>query len=363
MISSQVIQNILYDTVAITNTSAAVFERGGRLVASKGNIEDLSEIQMESFLKSPETEDESDDFYFSRVGSGNDTVYGIAVRKGSEHTVITARLLAMQITSQVNTQKDKIDKDDFVKNLLLDNLLQIDIFNRARKLGIEYKAPRVVYVIESEGQDSVYDLLKNLPFFGANDFLTGIDEGKQIIVHEVRNPGEVKEELRSGAEEMLRTLKEQDLEAHIAYGSVVNELKGVSLSYKEARLAHDVRRIFYEDSQIISYNELGIGRLIYQLPINLCRMFINEIFGGRNFDEFDEETLMTINKFFENNLNVSETSRQLFIHRNTLVYRLDKLMKSTGLDLRVFDDAITFKIALMVVKYMAYMEKMDTFDY
>ena len=359
MISSQVVQNILYDTVAITNTSAAVFERGGRVIASKGNIEELSEVQMESFLKSAEIEDESDAFYFARVGTGSETVYGIAVAKGSDHTVITARLLAMQITNQVNTQKDKIDKDDFVKNLLLDNLLQIDIFNRARKLGIEYKAPRAVYVIESEGQDSVYDLIKNLSFFRTNDFLTGIDEGKQIIVHEIRNPEDVREELRSGAEEMLKILKDQDLEAHIAYGSVVSELKGVSLSYKEARLAHDVRRIFYEDSQIISYNELGIGRLIYQLPINLCRMFINEIFGGRTFDEFDEETLMTINKFFENNLNVSETSRQLFIHRNTLVYRLDKLQKTAGLDLRVFDDAITFKIALMVVKYIDYMDRLD----
>ena len=148
-------------------------------------------------------------------------------------------------------------------------------------------------------------------------------------------------------------------EVHIAYGSIVKEIKEVSRSYKEARMALDVGKIFFEDKDIIAYANLGIGRLIYQLPIPLCKMFIKEIFGGRSPDDFDEETLMTINKFFENNLNVSETSRQLYIHRNTLVYRLDKLQKSTGLDLRIFEDAITFKIALMVVQYMKHMETMD----
>ena len=139
----------------------------------------------------------------------------------------------------------------------------------------------------------------------------------------------------------------------------IKEIKEVSRSYKEAKMALDVGKIFFAERDIIAYSELGIGRLIYQLPIPLCKMFIKEIFGGKSPDDFDEETLTTINKFFENSLNVSETSRQLFIHRNTLVYRLDKLQKSTGLDLRVFEDAITFKIALMVVRYMKYMESFE----
>ena len=152
-------------------------------------------------------------------------------------------------------------------------------------------------------------------------------------------------------------VKEGMKNVRVAYGTVVKEIKDVSRSYKEARMALDVGKIFFSDRNVVAYSELGIGRLIYQLPIPLCRMFIREIFGGKSPDDFDEETLTTINKFFENSLNVSETSRQLFIHRNTLVYRLDKLQKATGLDLRVFEDAITFKIALMVVKYM------ETFDY
>ena len=139
----------------------------------------------------------------------------------------------------------------------------------------------------------------------------------------------------------------------------MNDIKEVSKSYKEAKMALDVGKIFFDEKDIVAYSTLGIGRLIYQLPLPLCKMFIKEIFEGKSPDEFDEETLATINKFFENSLNVSETSRQLYIHRNTLVYRLDKLQKSTGLDLRVFEDAITFKIALMVVKYMKYMETLE----
>ena len=155
-------------------------------------------------------------------------------------------------------------------------------------------------------------------------------------------------------------IKSDDVkEVHISYGTIVNEIKEVSRSYKEARMALDVGKIFFEEKDVIGFSQLGIGRLIYQLPIPLCKMFIKEIFGNRSPDDFDEEVLTTINKFFENSLNVSETSRQLYIHRNTLVYRLDKLQKSTGLDLRVFEDAITFKIALMVVKYMKYMEEQD----
>jgi carbohydrate diacid regulator len=158
---------------------------------------------------------------------------------------------------------------------------------------------------------------------------------------------------------MLRDMlnSEAMLNVRIAYGTIVNEIRQVSRSYKEAKMALDVGKIFYAEKSIVAYNTLGIGRLIYQLPIPLCQMFIKEVFTDKMPDSFDEETLTTINKFFENNLNVSETARQLYIHRNTLVYRLEKLQKSTGLDIRVFDDALTFKIAMMVVSYMKYMEQ------
>ena len=193
----------------------------------------------------------------------------------------------------------------------------------------------------------------------SKDFITAVDEKNIILVKELKT-GESYEDMDKVAKMILDMLNTEAMATvHVAYGTIVNELKEVSRSYKEAKMALDVGKIFYSDKNIVAYNNLGIGRLIYQLPVSLCRMFIKEIFDGKSPDDLDDETLVTINKFFENNLNVSETSRQLYIHRNTLVYRLDKLQKSTGLDLRVFEDAITFKIALMVVKYMNYIETLD----
>ena len=194
---------------------------------------------------------------------------------------------------------------------------------------------------------------------GSRDFITAVDENNVVVVKDLsdgENPADI-ERAALGIEGYL--IKEGMEDIHIAYGTVVKEIKEVSRSYKEAKMAMDVGKIFFDDRNIMAYSELGIGRLIYQLPMPLCKMFIKEIFGGKSPDDFDEETLTTISKFFENSLNVSETSRQLFIHRNTLVYRLDKLQKNTGLDLRVFEDAITFRIALMVVKYMNYMESFE----
>ena len=196
---------------------------------------------------------------------------------------------------------------------------------------------------------------KQAALIDTDAFVTELTKGKEL------EDGEGYPEMDKLAHTILDTLdlNKDGEDVHMAYGTIVNELKEVSRSYKEARMALDVGKIFFGDKEVIAYSSLGIGRLIYQLPIPLCKMFIREIFDNKSPDDFDEETLVTIDKFFENSLNVSETSRQLYIHRNTLVYRLDKLQKSTGLDLRVFEDAITFKIALMVVRYMKYMETLE----
>ena len=188
------------------------------------------------------------------------------------------------------------------------------------------------------------------------DFVTAVDEHNIIVVKEL-GENDTYADIDKIAAVIIDAFHDKNSkDIRVSYGTVVGEIKEVSRSYKEASMAMDVGKIFFADKRIIAYSALGIGRLIYQLPIPLCKMFISEIFENKSPDDFDEETLTTISKFFENSLNVSETSRQLYIHRNTLVYRLDKLEKSTGLDLRIFEDAITFKIALMVVKYMKYME-------
>ncbi len=190
-------------------------------------------------------------------------------------------------------------------------------------------------------------------------FRSAVDE-KNIILIKMMEENETLDDLDKTANVIVDMLNAEAMtNVHVSYGTIIEELKDVSKSYKEAKLALDVGRIFYSEKRVIAYWNLGIGRLIYQLPMNLCKMFINEVFRDVSADQFDEETLNTVNKFFECNLNVSETAREKFIHRNTLVYRLDKIQKDTGMNLRLFDDAITFKIAMMVVKYMEYLETMD----
>ena len=237
----------------------------------------------------------------------------------------------------------------------------MDIYSRAKKLHIQTDVKRVALIIETDNAKDSNVLETMRTYFGSNskDFVTAVDENNVIVVKDLSESDSAKEIDRAASGVAAFLEKENYRNVRIAYGTTIGEIKDVSRSYKEARMALDVGKIFFEERDVIAYSELGIGRLIYQLPIPLCKMFIKEIFDGKSPDDFDEETLTTINKFFENSLNVSETSRQLFIHRNTLVYRLDKLQKSTGLDLRVFEDAITFKIALMVVKYMKYMESFE----
>lgn len=243
---------------------------------------------------------------------------------------------------------------------MLDNLLLVDIYNRAKKLHIDIEAKRIVYLIETrqEKDTSARELVKTMFAGNPRDFITAVDEKSIILVKEL-----AEDEDYEAAEQVAKTLldmlnSEAMSQVRVAYGTIIHEIRSISKSYKEAKMALDVGKIFYEDKKVIAYSTLGIGRLIYQLPLPLCEMFMNEVFGGQQLpDSLDEETLTTINKFFENSLNVSETSRQLYIHRNTLVYRLEKLQKSTGLDVRVFEDALTFRIALMVSNYMKYMER------
>ncbi len=359
MVSNQVIQNTLAEIASITKVNAAVYDNGARLIVSKGNMGTVEAEMIMSFLRSGENEMETGEWFLGRISDEGETELVAVVRNNTANAPMAIRLIMVQLDSLVQAYKERIDKDSFIKNLLLDNLLQVDILNRAKKLHIEFRQPRAVFLVETLGQEqATHDTLAEVVNLHAGDNLTGIDEESQVILHRISTDNAA-EELKEFAAEIRAALQDAGLSGRIAYGSVMGELKDASRSYKEARLAMDVCRICYEEQDIISYNRLGIGRLIYQLPLNLCHMFINEILDGRTMDEFDEETLITINKFFENNLNVSETSRQLFIHRNTLVYRLDKLQKTTGLDLRVFDDAITFKIALMVIKYIDYMDRID----
>ena len=361
MISNQILQNTLEGLKTITRTDMCVMDPEGKVLAATFAEAAEYENAVRDFAGSPAESQVVSGYQFFKVYDESQLEYVLLMRGGSDDVYMIGKLAAFQIQNLLTAYKERFDKDNFIKNLLLDNLLLVDIYNRAKKLHIDTEARRVVYIIETkhEKDSSALETVRTLFATKNRDFITAVDEKNIIIVKEVKQAESYKD-LEQMAYVILDTLNAEAMsKVYIAYGTIVNSLKEVSRSYKEAKMALDVGKIFYSDRNVNAYSNLGIGRLIYQLPIPLCKMFIKEIFNGKTPDDFDEETLSTINKFFENSLNVSETSRQLFIHRNTLVYRLDKIQKLTGLDLRVFEDAITFKIALMVVKYMKYMETVD----
>lgn len=360
MISNQILQNTMEGLKAIARVEFCVLDVDGKEVASTTDMGNNSRAAAE-FAASPADSQEIQGYQYFKIYDEQQLEYVLVAGGTGEDVYMIGKMAAFQVQNLLVAYKERFDKDNFVKNLLLDNLLLVDIYSRSKKLHIQTDVPRVVMIVESgNGRDSnVLELARTQLGTNSKDFVTAVDESNVIVVKELVDADALKE-----VEKCARSLegflqKEGIRDIRIAYGTVVQEIKDVSRSFKEAKMALDVGKIFFGDRDIIAYSELGIGRLIYQLPIPLCKMFIREIFGGKSPDDFDEETLTTIYKFFENSLNVSETSRQLFIHRNTLVYRLDKLQKSTGLDLRIFEDAITFKIALMVVKYMRYMENTD----
>lgn len=279
---------------------------------------------------------------------------------GSEDSVSTIGELAVcQIESILESYAEKNDKNAFMQKLLLGDYTDVEAFNRARKLHISSSARRAVFLVETRQSKDEHALatIKNIFSARTHDFITSIDNRGIIVVRELTST-ETYDDLENIAHMLVDMLGTEAMtQAWVAYSNTANDLKDLSNAYKEARTALEIGKIFYAERNVFGYRTLGIGRLLYQLPVSICEMFIQEIFGDESLDSIDGETLAIIRTFFENNLNLSETSRQLYVHRNTLVYRFEKIQKRFGLDLRSFEDALTFKIAMLVSGYLRYQAK------
>lgn len=361
MISSQIIKTSIEELSTISKVDPAVWDLEGKEVAATFETDEISQKMISGFVDSPADSQVIGMHHLLKVLDEDAVLFILDAKGKNEDTYMIGRIAVSQLQHLIVAYKERYDRNNFFQNLLLDNMLLVDIYNRAKKLHIEAAIPRAVFLVETEKEkdSAVMEFLNGMFSSQIGDYITAVDESNVILIKALA-PEDGYERLEQIANTIADMMNmEAMLNVRVAYGRIVGELKEVSKSYKEAKMALDVGKIFYAEKKVTAYNTLGIGRLIYQLPINLCRLFIDEIFGSNVPAELDEETLTTINKFFENNLNVSETSRQLFVHRNTLVYRIEKLQKSTGLDIRVFDDALTFKIALMVVSYMRYLDSLD----
>ncbi len=296
-----------------------------------------------------------DEYTYKPFGVHVKPDYAVFVEGTDEIAGKYASILAISLSSIKQYYDEKYDRNNFIKNIILDNVLPGDISVKSRELHFNADISRVVFLINivSANDVSAYDVIQNLFPDKNKDFVFNITESDIVLVKEIKNNIDVKdlEKLARSISDTLQT--EFFTRVNVGIGTPVMGVKDLARSFKEAQIAIEVGKVFDTEKNIVSYDNLGIARLIYHLPTTLCETFLKEVFKKGSIDSLDHETLFTIQRFFENNLNVSETSRKLFVHRNTLVYRLDKIKKLTGLDLRQFDHAIIFKIALMVRKYLS----------
>lgn len=259
-----------------------------------------------------------------------------------------------QIRRLTLAYKEKYNKNQFLQSLIMENIPAFDVFEQAARLHIEPEVPRTLFLVETKNtlDETVLEILKNIFPSQSKTYILPANDKNIIILRPVKST-ETDTEINQLSHMIVDTLNTEALtHVQIAYSRTAATLLDLPASFKETSLALKVGKLFYSEQTVFPYNELGIGRLIYQLPSDICENFLKEIYGEEIPQNFDEETTATINKFFQNNLNIAETSRQLHMHRNTLIYRLEQIEKRTGLDIRTFEDAMTFKIATMVINYL-----------
>ena len=357
MISTQKLLNCLNEIKEITKLELALFHVNGKVAVATMNVDARLESIVIEFAGSEAEQQAYMDSLFFKIEIEHEVEYILVTEGTVENAVVIGQMSVSQIRTLILSKAETYDRNNFIQNVLLGNLLTVDLYGRAKRLHIEAK-PRVTYVIDTghKSTDMVMELVKNLSDLKAGDFVTSVDEHSVVLVKDVSYIEEEDrlEELESIAVSLVDNLHmEAMVKVRVGYGNVVTQIPDIAQSYQEAKMALEVGKVFYASMDTISYGKLGIGRLIYQLPMSLCDMFIKEVFGDTIPDILeDEEAMSTINKFFENNLNISETARQLYVHRNTLVYRLERIEKAIGLDIRSFDDAMTFRIAIMVLAHM-----------
>ncbi len=354
--SNRLFQGIVHQMVDTIGCEIGVIDESSTVVACSdsaklGTVNEYVSLDMNDsfdfFIR--------DGFTYKPFGSKPKAEYAVFVEGTDESSYRYASMLAITLSSLQQFYDEKYDRNNFIKNVVLDNVLPGDIQIKARELHFNQDVSRVVFLIRilSTNEVSAFDVIQNLFPDKNKDFVFSITESDVILIKEVR-PGIELSDLEKLAFSISDTLSgEFYTKVNIGIGTVVDSIRSLAVSFKEAQVALEVGKVFDTDKTIISYENLGIARLIYHLPTTLCETFLREVFKKGSIESLDQETLFTIQKFFENNLNVSETSRKLFVHRNTLVYRLEKIKKLTGLDLREFDHAIIFKIALMVKKYLS----------
>lgn len=353
--SNRLFQGLVYQMTDAIDRIVGVVDENGVVIACS-DLELIGEVREESSARvvgSEECYTVGDNTYMA-FGTAPAPDYAVFVSGTDEEAKKYVNLLSISLNGIKQYYDEKYDRANFIKNVILDNILPGDIYIKARELRFNADVSRAVILIKTTGKTdvSVFEIIQNLFPDKQKDYVINLDETDIVLVKEVRSGINIKDLEKLGNSIVDTLNSEFYTHSVVGIGTIVAGVNDLARSFKEAKVALEVRKVFDTDKYVITYENLGIARLIYQLPTTLCEMFLREVFRRGTIDSLDQETLYTIQKFFDNNLNVSETSRKLFVHRNTLVYRLEKIRKLTGLDLREFDHAIVFKVAMMVKKYL-----------
>ncbi|MBQ8474497.1 MAG: helix-turn-helix domain-containing protein [Clostridia bacterium] len=354
--SNRLFQGIIHQMTEAADRAIGVIDENGVIIACSELVR-IGETRQEAKDELAYTSESATigGYTYRPITSGIKWEYIVFVEGEDKMADKLASILAISLANIKNLYDEKYDRNSFIKNIILDNILPSDIYIKSKELRFNTDETRVIFLIKFLSKTDVlpFDAVQNIFPDKAKDYVISVGEADVVLVKELK-PGTDVKKIEKLAKSIADTLNSEFYaKTVIGIGTPVENIKDLARSYKEAQVALEVGKVFDTEKNIISYENLGIGRLIYQLPTTLCEMFLQEVFKNGSLDNLDRETLLTIQCFFENNLNVSETSRKLFVHRNTLVYRLEKIRKITGLDLREFDHAITFKVALMVKRYLA----------
>ena len=352
----QTIQKSLDDWNRISGLDFCILDENDQIYISTGDRRLPSSEKLAQFREDPALCISNHSCSLYKLNNAPQSNMLLIVWGSGEQTSTIGELAVCQVESLLTAYTEKTDKNSFMQNLLLDRYSQVEAFNKAARLHITPSARRAVFLVETKQykDENALATIRNIFSARTRDFITALDDSGIIVVRELQNT-ESYEELDGIACMLVDMLNTEAMtSAWVSYSNVADDIMELSDDYKEARTALEVGKIFYADKNVFGYNRLGIGRLIYQLPTQVCNMFVGEIFGEESLESIDDETLNIIRTFFENNLNLSETSRQLYVHRNTLVYRFEKLQKRFGLDIRTFEDALAFKLAMMVSDYITY---------
>lgn len=359
MLTNQIIQKVIQDTKRIANLDCAIWNAKGDCIAMttqdflkrKERVKELLEIH--GTTKETEWTEKKEQYFLLR--EEEKIQYCLVVSGEEEKAAMAGRFAISQLKHLMQAYAEKSDGNSFVQSILLEKILPENLYHQAKRNRIQVEKKRVVYLIEpkKQGLEILLETVKELFHVEAGEYAFLAGENRIALVKQFEEQ-DGPEEHQEVAEILYDTLSvEAMVSVRIAYGKIANELGEISRSYKEAETALKVGQIFYEEKEIFCYQELGVGRLLYQLPEPLCKLFLEEVFGGNTDCQFEKEELTAVYTFLDNNLNISETARQLYLHRNTLVYRLEKIQKKTGLDVRKFEDAMLFKLAMMVENYMS----------